>query len=213
MVAGGRFNSAAGDYSFAAGHQASVNANHNGTFLWADSVSSVFTSAAPNEFAARATGGVRFVTAVDPGGNPTAGVTLAAGASSWGTVSDRNAKENFAPIDGVDVLERLAAIEISTWNYKTQDHSIRHMGPMAQDFYAAFGLGEDQKRINTVDADGVALAAVQGLNVKLQLRLEEKDRQIDRLEGRVAELERLMKAVLATADANKIATATKEVGQ
>jgi hypothetical protein len=113
----------------------------------------------------------------------------------------------------VDVLERLAAIEISTWNYKTQDHSIRHMGPMAQDFYAAFGLGEDQKRINTVDADGVALAAVQGLNVKLQLRLEEKDRQIDRLEGRVAELERLMKAVLATADANKIATATKEVGQ
>ena len=120
-------------------------------------------------------------------------------------MSDRNAKENFVSSNGEDVLERLTAIEISTWNYKTQDHSIRHMGPMAQDFYAAFGLGEDEKRINTVDADGVALAAIQGLNQKLQRELKEKDRRIDRLEGRVAELERLIKNMLAASASSEVA--------
>jgi hypothetical protein len=65
-------------------------------------------------------------------------------------------------------------ISISTWNYKEQADSIRHMGPMAQDFYAAFGLGLGETTIDTIDPDGVALAAIQGLHALV----EEKDAEI-----------------------------------
>ena len=57
---------------------------------------------------------------------------------------------------------------VSTWNYTSQDPSIRHIGPMAQDFYATFGVGEDERRISTIDADGVALAAIQALYAENQ---------------------------------------------
>ncbi len=70
---------------------------------------------------------------------------------------------------------------LSTWNYKAQDDSIRHMGPMAQDFHAAFGLGVSDKLIDTIDPDGVALAAIQGLNALVQeneMRLAEKDAEM-----------------------------------
>jgi len=136
---------------------------HGGSFLFADQTAAVFNSSAANEFAVRAIGGVRMVTAVDGSGNPTAGARLASGGSAWAVISDRNAKENFAPTDGREVLEKVAAMPIETWNYKTQDVSIRHIGPMAQDFRAAFGLGEDDKTISTIDPDGVALSAIQGL--------------------------------------------------
>ena len=60
------------------------------------------------------------------------------------------------PVNGQAVLARLAEVPITTWNYETQDPTIRHMGPMAQDFHAAFGLGESERHIPTIDADGVA---------------------------------------------------------
>jgi hypothetical protein len=107
----------------------------------------------------RSHGGARFYTASGTG----TGVQLASGGGSWGSLSDRNVKENFTPVDGQEVLASLADVPITTWNYKAQDAAIRHMGPAAQDLYAAFGLGEDELYINTVDADGVALAAIQGL--------------------------------------------------
>ena len=172
-VAGGSGNIAGGDYSLAAGRDANIAAAHDGTFLWA------------NEFAARATGGVRFVTAVTGSGVPTAGVTLAGGGGSWSSISARNAKENFKRVDGRDVLAKVAAMPIETWNYKTQDDSFRHIGPMAGDFRAAFGVGDFEKRITAIDADGVALAAIQGLNQ----RLEEKDTEIQMLKARLAALE------------------------
>ena len=80
---------------------------------------------------------------------------------------------------------------LSTWNYKAQDDSIRHMGPMAQDFRAAFGLGVSDKLIDTIDPDGVALAAIQGLNTELQERLAEKDAEIAELRARLERLELL----------------------
>jgi hypothetical protein len=76
--------------------------------------------------------------------------------NGWSGISDRNVKENFAPVDGQDVLASLAKIPIETWNLKSQDPSVRHIGPMAQDFYAAFEVGEDERHISTVGADGVA---------------------------------------------------------
>lgn len=176
-VPGGNSNTAAGTYSFAAGRRA--KANHGGAFLFADANDFDFNSAGDNEFAVRATGGARFVSAIDGTGTPTAGVTLASGGTSWGVISDRSVKANFAPVDGRDILERLADIPVETWNLKSQDASIRHIGPMAQDFYAAFAVGEDDKHITTLDADGVALAAIQGLYELVQ----EQQAQIAVLQG------------------------------
>jgi hypothetical protein len=100
--------------------------------------------------------------------------------------SDRNIKEHFTPIDAQDILTRLATLPIETWNYKTQDSSIRHIGPMAQDFAAAFGVGEDDKHINFVDANGVAIASIQALYRMLQ----ERDLQMAELRAELDELKR-----------------------
>jgi len=161
-VAGGRNNTASGQYSFAAGYRA--NAIHNGAFVWADSLGTTFASTAVNQFNVRASGGVRIFT----NAAATIGVTLLASDSSWNSVSDRNAKTAFGTVDTLDILERLAAIPITTWNYKGVENPVRHIGPMAQDFWAAFKVGMDDKHIGTIDADGVALAAIQGLNRKLE---------------------------------------------
>jgi hypothetical protein len=106
-------------------------------------------------------------------------------ATAFVNTSDRNAKENFVPVNPRTVLNKVAALPISTWNYKEMRDG-RHMGPTAQDFHAAFGLGGSDKTITTVDPDGVALAAIQGLNELLK----EKDKKITRLEKRLCELEK-----------------------
>ena len=77
----------------------------------------------------------------------------------------------------------------------TQDPSVRHLGPMAQDFRQAFGLGEDDRHISSSDADGVALAAIQGLNQKLEETVRQKDARIAALEQNVAELRQLVNAL------------------
>jgi trimeric autotransporter adhesin len=96
-------------------------------------------------------------------------------------------------VDGRDILARLVAIPIESWNYKSQDSSVRHIGPMAQDFHAAFRFGEDQKRIGTMDADGISLAAIQGLYQELK----DRDAKIATLETRLTELEQLLKQLAA----------------
>jgi hypothetical protein len=177
-VPGGVSNWAMGDHSFAAGRRA--KANSQGCFVWGDSTDSDVTCNNSDRFIVRASGGVYFYT----NGTLTSGVSVPAGGNAWSAVSDRNLKENFTPMDGQEVLARLAEIPITTWNYKTQDRSIRHMGPVAQDFYAAFELGEDDKHISTVDADGVALAAIQGLYQLLQ----ERETQVASLRSQVTSL-------------------------
>jgi len=192
-VPGGQENTAAGDYSFAAGRRA--KADHDGAFVWGDSTDAEIHSSNEDQFIVRANGGLWFgaVTTTDPF-TPTIGPGVLIGTSTgaylssggaWTNASDRNAKANFTPVNEGEVLTRLAEIPITTWNYKGQDPSIRHIGPMAQDFYAAFSVGEDDKHISTVDADGVALAAIQGL---YQLVQEQQARIAD-LEARLAVLE------------------------
>ena len=119
-------------------------------------------------------------------------------ANSFTTTSDRNVKENFTPVDPREVLDRVAALPISRWNFKT-DGNTRHIGPMAQDFYQKFQVGADDRHIATVDEEGVALAAIQGLNEKLK----EKDAEIQSLEKRLAELEKMVKPQAKTTDAAK----------
>jgi hypothetical protein len=191
-VPGGYQNVAGGTFSFAAGRQAV--ARHNGAFVWADSTPLPFSSTAMNQVAIRAKGGVRIATAVNgTTGATTAGVRLSPGGGAWGTLSDRKAKENFAPVDQREILDKVTALPMATWNYKTQDASVRHIGPTAQDFRGAFEVGEDEETITTVDADGVALAAIQGLNQKLERQLEERDSRIATLEKAVAELKELIR--------------------
>jgi trimeric autotransporter adhesin len=168
-VAGGIGNTASGANSFAGG--TSATANTDGSFVWNDAsgyaVAVPHQTGGPNWFVAKATGGVVFYTSNSKDSSTDSynvGSWLQAGSGSWSSFSDRNGKENVVPVAPKQILEKLAAVPIATWNYKSQDKSIQHMGPMAQDLYAAFGVGEDDRHISTVDADGVALGAIQGLN-------------------------------------------------
>ncbi len=183
-IPGGSRNVAGGDYSLSAGRRA--KANHAGAFVWGDGQNVDKPSSAADEFNVYASGGVRMFS----NSGATAGVLLAPGGGSWSSVSDRASKENVEPVDAEDVLERVCGLPITTWNYEAQDDSIRHMGPMAQDFHAAFGLGVNDKTIDTIDPDGVALAAIQGLNERVNQLLAARDAEI-------AEL-RAVNAALAT---------------
>jgi hypothetical protein len=177
---------AGGNGAVVLGSDALALAAAPGSFIFGDrSTTTDLTAFIPNQFLARAAGGVGFYT------NPamSIGVELAPNGSQWLAVSDVNAKQTFRDLDGEDVLTKLAAMPIQTWSYKAQGDRIRHVGPTAQDFAAAFGLGEDPLRIGTVDADGIALRAIQALEARTrQLGDAERDRQ--RLIERLSVLER-----------------------
>jgi hypothetical protein len=177
-VPGGDHNTAQGDLSLAAGRRA--KALHNGSFVWGDNTNADMNSTSANTFTARASGGVRFYS----NGAATTGVYLPPGAGAWSMISDQQLKENLTQVNGKEVLERLKSIPVSYWNYSAQSTDIRHIGPTAQDFYAALSVGENNQHISTVDAHGVALAAIQGL---LEV-LNEQAAQVKTLREEVAQL-------------------------
>ncbi|NJL29530.1 MAG: tail fiber domain-containing protein [Thermoanaerobaculia bacterium] len=114
---------------------------------------------------------------------------------AYTSTSDRNAKENIEIVDPLQVLDKVAKLPIATWNYKNQDALMRHMGPMAQDFFALFGLGNDDTRISVTDPSGVALAAIQGLYQDAQQRnstIESLRQENAELKERLARLEALL---------------------
>jgi hypothetical protein len=210
-VAGGADNVASGIFSFAAGYN--LRANQNNCFMlggWSntslvaanclgthDILRMAFLSGMSVEyyFPRDDGGGQRWVHI----GQNIAGQTIATwtGASLsdtgvWNNASDRNLKDEFTPIDTEDVLARVAALPIQRWHYRKDVPDVRHIGPVAQDFHAAFGLGDSDKAIGTIDADGVALAAIQGLNRKLEARSE----QIERLERALGAREHALDALM-----------------
>ena len=188
-VAGGTGNNAEGNYSFAAGRRAKANAA--GCFVWGDSTNADVTPCTTvNRTVFRSSGGYVIYT----NGSMTSGAYILSGGGSWNGFSARAYKENFTPVDSLLLLQRLADIEISTWNYITQDAAIRHIGPMADDFNSLVdGLGgEGPDYINSLDADGVALAAIQGLHTIVQAQGAEIDglkAEVDGLAARLAALE------------------------
>ncbi len=97
----------------------------------------------------------------------------------WTNGSDRNSKRKFESINALDVLSRVVDLPVTQWQYKGEADGVRHIGPMAQDFHEAFGLGTSDRHIGTLDSEGVALAAIQGLH---QI-VEEKDCEIGELEA------------------------------
>ncbi|HEX3467821.1 MAG TPA: tail fiber domain-containing protein [Candidatus Elarobacter sp.] len=192
-IPGGYVNSAAGTYSFAAGARAS--AAQTGTFVWSDGSDgdTILTSARAYQFLARASGGVTFWT----NAASTVGATLAPGSGTWASASDRNLKTDVARIDDAAVLDKVAALPIALWSYKSE-RGVRHVGPMAQDFYAAFRVGEDDKHITSIDEDGVALAAIKALhaeNAGLRARLAVEARHDRRVDAELASLRAEMRAL------------------
>lgn len=178
----GKQNTASGAASVAMGYHAHTNARQ-GSFVFADRSSVDTLRAGVNHSANwRTSGGFRIFTS----SNLSSGVTLQSGASvsNWGqasaviststgamlttggvwqNASDVNRKHDIQPVATDEILIKLRALPISSWGYNNEAALIRHIGPMAQDFYATFGLGNDDKSIGTVDADGIALAGIQAL--------------------------------------------------
>jgi hypothetical protein len=135
-----------------------------------------------NQFSARFRNGYRLFT----NATNTVGVSLAAGGNSWATISYSTKKENFIPAPD-DILEKITGMRVGTWNYKMQDQSIRHWGPMAQEFYAHFGkdalgsIGNDTT-IASADIDGVMMAAIKALiaeNKTLKAKNEVLESKVD----------------------------------
>ncbi len=203
-IPGGSDNVAQGDYSFAAGRKA--RAYNKGCFVLTDATDAYEDCINDNRFVFRVTNALYIWTTA----SHTAGTVLPTGGTSWSSLSDRNVKENFAPVDQARLLEALAAMPVQTWNLKAQSPEIRHVGPVAQDFNAAFGYLFDEVespvRINNMDAVGVALAAAQGLyaqnqaqtariealeaeNAALREENAAQQAQIDDLAARLAALE------------------------
>ena len=111
------------------------------------------------------------------------GANLTAG-GVWTNASSRTFKHDFQALDADEVLQRVLELSIQSWRYKDSDEG-RHLGPVAEDFSDAFGLGDDAQHIATVDEEGVALAAIQGLAQRLERQRELQSR----LEARLGELE------------------------
>jgi hypothetical protein len=119
------------------------------------------------------------------------GAYLSSG-GTWTNTSDVAKKHGFQSVDGEDLLTRIESMPVSTWTYNSESNSVRHMGPTAQDFRKAFGLGDTDKAIATVDADGVSLAAVKALlqrTTNLRKENDELRSVLADLTRRLAELE------------------------
>ncbi|WP_405613137.1 tail fiber domain-containing protein [Streptomyces sp. NBC_01511] len=97
------------------------------------------------------------------------------GASAAGLASDAvsGAVRGGDPVNGYQVLERLTQLPVSTWRYHWDPPHVRHLGPMAQDWWKAFEVGENDRTICCTDANGVAIVAIQALHRELtELRNE-----------------------------------------
>jgi hypothetical protein len=190
----GENSTASGYKSMALGSYANTNGKIGALVMSTGAYGVEVKAAADYQFVARANrfwfGNNANVTA--PAGQLIAtstGAYLTVG-GAWVNSSDVNRKANFAAVVGEEVLGKVAALPIQTWNYRDEDASTRHMGPTAQDFRAAFGLGANETSIATVDADGVSLAAIQALEKRTRLENEALRAQLQALTERVEALKR-----------------------
>ena len=188
------------NYSTAIGYRASTN-GRAGAFVISDASTTDSTEAsANNQFRARFAGGYRLYT----NSSQTVGVSLSGGGNSWASISDRNRKEAFAAVDGEDVLARIRRIPVSEWSFIGDETGVRHVGPMAQDWHAAFPLNGDRLAIDQADFDGVNLAAIQALERRtteqadeiatLRGELDAVRARNAALEARLARLEAMLSA-------------------
>ncbi|MFL6863355.1 MAG: tail fiber domain-containing protein, partial [Allosphingosinicella sp.] len=175
------------DHTTAMGKFASNN-GFSGTFVWSDGSATAsadtFRNTANNEFALRATGGFRFRTNL----TGTTGCNLPAGSGVFNCTSSRKTKENFRAVDGETLLGQIHVLDVTSWNYITEGAQVRHMGPMAEDFRKAFGLGVNDTSIGVQDLAGVTLAGVKALEARTA-ELQAKTAEVERLQGEVERLQ------------------------
>ncbi len=188
---------ASGDWSTAMGPYVSTN-SQAGSFIIGDhSTTTTTNSSAANEMTMRFAGGYRLFsnTALSTG------VSLASGGNSWGTISDSTKKENFKHVDSEGMLRNVSTLHLGSWNYKGQDPAhFRHYGPMAQEFFSAFGhdcigtIGNDTT-IASADIDGVMMIALQALEQRTA-ELQEQNTEIRKenadLRVRLAKVEAML---------------------
>jgi hypothetical protein len=189
------------DHTTAMGKFASNN-GFTGTFVWSDGSATAsadtFKNTANNEFALRATGGFRFRTNL----TGTTGCNLPAGSGVFNCTSSKTTKENFSLVDSKDVLSKIRRLQVSTWNYIAEGQQSRHIGPMAEDFYKAFGLGTSERSIGIQDLASVSLAGVKALeerttdlateNAELKAKLSTVEEQLKQQQAQIDELKKLI---------------------
>ncbi len=168
-------------YSFALGKFVSNN-GYSGAFVLGDNNSTNrLNASANNSFNSRFSGGYNLYS----NATMSSGVQLAAGGGSWSSVSDRNKKENFKLLDYDSILMNVLKVPVLEWNYISQSNKIRHIGPMAQDFYNVFKVGESDTTITTIDIDGVNFAAIKAL----YYYINKCEKKIEEFEARIINLE------------------------
>jgi hypothetical protein len=179
----GNNTTASGYLSTAMG--STVKAEHMGSFIIGDNsgaLGTYYSTTANNQMVMHFAGGYLLYTGSGRQDNFPSGIQLLPNANAWSIISDSTRKENFRTINGALFLEKISRMRLGSWNYKGQDvKQYRHYGPMAQDFFAAFGhdelgvIGED-KSINQADFDGVNLIAIQALIKEVEaLKAENKN--------------------------------------
>lgn len=193
-TATGYNTNASGNYSTAMGVSVSTNGRF-GSFIIGDGnpFGGVTLGGFDNEFVARFANGYYLLTSGD---NNRTGVRIGAGGNAWLSISDKNRKENFEPLNGDEVLQKIAKMNFTSWNYKMQDpKTYRHYGIMAQDFYNAFGkdkygtIGNDTT-VNPIDMIGIDMAAIQALEKRTsELQQANEDLKIT-FHAETAELKR-----------------------
>ncbi|MFQ5499287.1 MAG: tail fiber domain-containing protein [Candidatus Zixiibacteriota bacterium] len=177
-VPGGTLNSAAGTYAFAAGNRA--KANHFGSVVISATAFDSVRSGGNSQMVLRADGGLYLTNIAElaPYDNTNllttrGGAFLSSNGTDWTNASDENLKENFTEVDSEQLLEKIAELPISQWNYKSESNEVTHIGPTAQDFHELFGLGSDSVSISTIDPSGIALAAIKALTERNGILAEE----------------------------------------
>lgn len=198
-VGGGSQNLASSFYATVPGGTRG-KATNNGSFVWSGDDTEDTTSFGSYTFTVRCEGGARFYTA----NGTSIGPRLGPGDPQWVSTSDSNLKTKVSAVNTREVLAKLSRLPVTEWEYKTFPNR-RFIGPMAQDFHAAFGLGSDDKTIGTLDTDGVIYAAIQGLVEELKDRdtamverdklMAARDQTIEALKAKNDELSRSIEAI------------------
>ncbi|HEX6037018.1 tail fiber domain-containing protein [Longimicrobium sp.] len=191
-VALGYRTTANNDYAVALGYRASNN-THTGTMVMGDeSTTDSVRNQVDNEFRIRYNGGIRLrvstaANGMTPGAGGNVGCDLTVAVPTWTCASSRTLKENYEPVNGEDVLIRLRSVPVTTWNM-IGGAEVRHLGPVAEDFYQAFALGLGPTAIGMGDIDGVNLAAAKALEartVDLQAQLNVRTAHVVELQAQV----------------------------
>jgi hypothetical protein len=190
-----------GHFSTVMGSNASADAKV-GSFVYGDnSTSDTVRNTANHQFMVRADGGYVFYSNVAL----TMGVELLPGGGSWSMISDRNKKFNIQLLSPLDFSPQFDSLAVLSWNYI--GHDAVHVGPIAQDFYSAFGVGEKPYLINMIDSDGTTFLGIKKLNEEMNSQptnaeVKEVIKEIDNEKARLDEIEQRINELYEELDHN-----------